>query len=85
MYYFIFKLTFFKVNGSSQLHHLNTLLIHLLDSCLSLMATSSGFMLTEVMGVFGEVLKVVPLWPISKHGPHGNTLSRILQETPKYG
>jgi hypothetical protein len=34
----------------------------------SLMSTS------DVMGVFGEVSKVVPLWCSSKHGPHGKTL-----------
>ena len=29
---------------------------------------------TNVMGVFREVSKVVPLWNNSKHGPHGKIL-----------
>jgi hypothetical protein len=33
-----------------------------------------SLMSTYVMGVFGEVSKVVPLWCISKHGPHGKML-----------
>jgi hypothetical protein len=41
---------------------------------LSLMSMSSGLMSTDVMGVFGEVSKVVPLWCSSKHGPHGKML-----------
>jgi hypothetical protein len=28
----------------------------------------------EVMGVFEEVSKVVPLWRSFKHGPHGKML-----------
>jgi hypothetical protein len=28
----------------------------------------------DVMGIIGEVSKVVPLWIISKHGPHGKML-----------
>jgi hypothetical protein len=28
----------------------------------------------KVMGVFGEVSKVVPLWCSFKHGPHGKML-----------
>jgi hypothetical protein len=35
--------------------------------CLSVMSI-------DEMGVFGEVSKVVPLWRISKNGPHGKTL-----------
>jgi hypothetical protein len=33
-----------------------------------------SLMSTDVMGVFGEVSKVVPLWRSSKHGPHGKML-----------
>jgi hypothetical protein len=33
-----------------------------------------SLMSTDVMGVFGQVYKVVALWHISKHGPHGNIL-----------
>jgi hypothetical protein len=33
-----------------------------------------SLMSIDVMGVFGEVSKVVPLWNISKHGPHRKTL-----------
>jgi hypothetical protein len=48
----------------------------LLDSWLSLISTSKwlSLMSTDVMGVFGEVSKVVPLWCSSKHGPHGKML-----------
>jgi hypothetical protein len=28
----------------------------------------------EVIGLFEGISKVVPLWHISKHGPHGKTL-----------
>jgi hypothetical protein len=43
-------------------------------------------MSTNVMGVFGEVSKVVPLWRRSKHGPHGKMLSRSsIQETHRCG
>jgi hypothetical protein len=33
-----------------------------------------SLMSIDMMGVFGEVSKVVPLWRSSKHGPHGKTL-----------
>jgi hypothetical protein len=33
-----------------------------------------SLMSTDVMGVFGQVYKVVALWHISKHGPHGKIL-----------
>jgi hypothetical protein len=33
-----------------------------------------SLMSTYVMGVFGEVSKVVPLWCSSKHGSHMKTL-----------
>jgi hypothetical protein len=46
----------------------------LLDSWLSLMSMNIGLMSTDVMGIFGEVSKVVPLWHSSKHGPHGKML-----------
>jgi hypothetical protein len=35
---------------------------------------SLSLMSTDVMGVFGEVSKVVPLWHSFKHGPHGKML-----------
>jgi hypothetical protein len=35
---------------------------------------SSGLISNDAMGLFGEVSKVVPLWRISKHGPHGKML-----------
>jgi hypothetical protein len=50
----------------------------LLDSCFSLMSRN-------VMGAFGEVSKVVPLWRSPKHGPNGNMLLRSLQETHRCG
>ena len=49
---------------------------------LSLMSTlEEVWELLEVMGVFEEVSKVVPLWCIFKHGSHGNMLWRSLQES----
>jgi hypothetical protein len=45
----------------------NCFLLMLLDSWLSLMSTN-------VMGVFGEVSKVVPIWHSSKHGPQGKNI-----------
>jgi hypothetical protein len=33
-----------------------------------------SLMSTDVMAVFGEVSKLVPLWNSCKHGSHGKTL-----------
>ena len=51
----------------------------LLENWLSLMSTleeapKQVLKPLEVMGVFEEVSKVVPLWIIFKHGPHKNML-----------
>jgi hypothetical protein len=37
-------------------------------------------MSTDVMGVFGEVSKVVPLWCSCKHGPHGKTFEEVYKK-----
>jgi hypothetical protein len=44
-----------------------------------------SLMSIDVMGVFGEVSNVVPLWRSSKHGLQGKMLSRSLQETHRCG
>jgi hypothetical protein len=34
----------------------------------------------DVMGVFGKVSKVVPLWRSSKHDTHGKTLEDVYKK-----
>jgi hypothetical protein len=39
-----------------------------------------SLMSIEVMGLFGEVFKVVPLWHSSKHGPQGRHFEEVYKK-----
>jgi hypothetical protein len=59
----------------------------MLESWFSLMSTleealKQVWKSLEVMGVFEEVSKVVPLWHSFKHGPHGEDSLKKLYKNP---